>query len=88
MLYILVKRGKDAYYILVDPSGKVGDICRILGRLIGNDPQDIQLFLNNQPLDADYGIFDLAMDERSSVTYKLRTVVGHDAEMQPVYEYV
>ncbi|EFO61817.1 Hypothetical protein GLP15_2151 [Giardia lamblia P15] len=74
MLYILVKHGKDAYYILVDPAGRVGDICKILGRLTGNDPQDIQLFLNHQPIDADHGIFDLAMDERSSVTYRLKTL--------------
>lgn len=88
MLYILVKRNKDMYYLLVDPAGKVEDICKVLGRLTGNDPQNIQLFLNDQPVDADIGIFDLAMDERSAVTYKLRTVVSHDAEMKPVYGYV
>lgn len=88
MLYILVKRDKDSYYLLVDPAERVDSICRILGRLIGDDPQDIQLLLNGQPIDADLGIFDLALDEYSTVTYKLRTIVSHDAEMKPVYEYI
>ncbi len=88
MLYILVKRDKDSYYLLVDPAERVDSICRILGRLIGNDPQDIQLLLNGQPIDADLGIFDLALDEHSTVTYRLRTIVSHDAEMKPVYEYI
>lgn len=76
------------YYLLIDPAGKVGDICKVLGRLIGEDPQCIQLFLNDQPVDAELGIFDLAMDEHSAVIYKLKTIVSHDAEMKPVYEYI
>lgn len=88
MFYAHICRESKHFYLLIDPSGQVDQIARVLGSLIEEPADGIKLFVGENPLDSASLLVDTALTEDSLLTYKLRRQDGVGDDNKPIYVWV